>query len=166
METWNNVPPEEKLAWGEGPWQSEPDKAQWIDEATGLDCLIVRGPLGALCGYVGVPEGHPCHGKSYSSVPDSIHEAAHCGLTFASGCSHSEDPAKGICHIPAPGRSDAVWWLGFDCAHAWDLKPEMTRRDAQRGWLPMGDERYRDFEYVKRTCTELAAAAALVTKEA
>lgn len=25
----------EKAEWGPGPWQDEPDKAQWIDEATG-----------------------------------------------------------------------------------------------------------------------------------
>jgi hypothetical protein len=38
----------------------EPDKVQWRDQVTGLTCLIVRvNPGGALCGYVGVPPGHP-----------------------------------------------------------------------------------------------------------
>src|SRR4051812_13771303 len=55
----------DKTGWGDGPWQSEPDKRQWHDEATGLACLIVRGPMGALCGYVGLPPGHPWHGKEY-----------------------------------------------------------------------------------------------------
>lgn len=55
----------DKSSWGDGPWQSEPDKKQWRDEATGLPCLIVRGPSGALCGYVGIAEGHPYFGKSY-----------------------------------------------------------------------------------------------------
>ena len=63
MKQWTNV---DKTGWGDGPWTDEPDKMQWIDEATGLDCLIVRGPMGALCGYVGVPPEHPWHGIPYS----------------------------------------------------------------------------------------------------
>lgn len=65
--SWNSV---DKSAWGDGPWQSEPDKMQWQDEATGFACLIVRDPMGALCGYVGVPETHPAHGLSYDGTPD------------------------------------------------------------------------------------------------
>lgn len=55
----------DKTNWGAGDWQKEPDKVQWQDEETGLPCLIVRGPTGALCGYVGVPQGHPAYGLSY-----------------------------------------------------------------------------------------------------
>lgn len=50
-------------------WDNEPDRKHWIDADTGLDCLIVRNGLGgkgALCGYVGVPKGHPWYGKDYS----------------------------------------------------------------------------------------------------
>jgi hypothetical protein len=54
-----------------GPWDNEPDKAQWIDEATGLDCLIVRNKMGSLCGYVGVASDHPWHGKAYSECMDT-----------------------------------------------------------------------------------------------
>lgn len=32
----------DKTGWPIGQWTNEPDKVQWIDEATGLDCLIVR----------------------------------------------------------------------------------------------------------------------------
>lgn len=53
-----------------GPWQDEPDKAQWVDEATNLDCLMVRNPMGALCGYVGVPREHPWYGKGYSECTE------------------------------------------------------------------------------------------------
>lgn len=66
---------DDKTAWGDGPWLNEPDKRQWQDEATGLSCLIVRGPVGALCGYVGVPEGHPAYGLSYDGTPDKDHRA-------------------------------------------------------------------------------------------
>jgi hypothetical protein len=71
-----------KADWQRGPWDNEPDKIQWQDEATGLPCLIVRGPVGALCGYVGVPSGHPLHGKDYDDARVDVHG----GLTFAHGC--------------------------------------------------------------------------------
>ena len=29
----------DKSTWARGPWDTEPDKMQWRDEATGLDCL-------------------------------------------------------------------------------------------------------------------------------
>lgn len=52
--------------WPPGPWDKEPfDKMNWIDEATSLDCMMVRGPMGSWCGYVGVPPGHLFHGKQY-----------------------------------------------------------------------------------------------------
>lgn len=53
----------DKSKWGDGPWQDEPDKKQWRDPETGLPCLIVRGPGGALCGYVGVPANSPAFGR-------------------------------------------------------------------------------------------------------
>lgn len=53
--------------WLPGEWDNEPDKIQFIDEATGLPCLIVRQPnSGHLCGYVGVSKSHPFYGKDYS----------------------------------------------------------------------------------------------------
>lgn len=56
----------DKSSWARGPWDSEPDKMQFTDEATGLPCLVVRGPAGALCGYVGVSKGHPLYEVQYS----------------------------------------------------------------------------------------------------
>jgi hypothetical protein len=103
----------DKSEWGPGAWQDEPDKAQFMDEPTGLPCLIVRNNSGALCGYVGVTEGHPYFGKDYdssASVPhicdescdaendyhshsSSVggHLSVHGGITFSDFCSdHSE----------------------------------------------------------------------------
>lgn len=54
----------DKSEWGPGPWQHEPDKAQWTT-ASGLPGLIVRNPSGALCGYVGVDSGHALFGVAY-----------------------------------------------------------------------------------------------------
>lgn len=94
----------DKSEWGDGPWQNEPDKVQWQDEATGLPCLIVRGPQGALCGYVGVAEGHPAFEKHYDDVPDMV---VHGGLTFADHC-HSGPEESAICHVPAEGEPDVA----------------------------------------------------------
>lgn len=49
--------PFNKSAWGEGPWQHEPDYLSFIH--AGLRCRIVRSHLGAFCGYVRLPAEHP-----------------------------------------------------------------------------------------------------------
>lgn len=95
MKTWTW---EERTAWSfpmpAGPWDGEPDKAQWIDEETGLDCLIVRARSGALCGYVGVTEAHPWHGMPYNDCMDGCDthtfgermDGMHAALKELSGC--------------------------------------------------------------------------------
>jgi len=137
------------------PWHDEPDKVQWIDEASGLDCLAVRNRWGAWCGYVGVPPGHRYHGVSY----DDVDVTAHGGLTFADLCDEEADDGHGICHVPLPGRPARVWWLGFDCGHAFDLQPRLplypdhpprTRDDDPWG------EQYRTLAYVQEWCAVLA----------
>ncbi len=142
-----------------GPWRGEPDKVQWIDEATDLDCLIVRNPAGALCGYVGVPPGHPWHGQDYDEMDVTVHG----GLTFASSCNENAPEGHGVCHIPAPGRPDDVWWLGFDCAHGGDdIIPFMAQREIEHYFPPMPripgwpDPEYRTIAYVTGQCEQLA----------
>lgn len=151
----------DKSDWGPGPWQDEPDKIQWVDEATGLDCLVNRGPLGNLCGYVGVPPEHPAHGQDYNDVRagDGEWPDVHGGLTFADACQEGEDESVGICHVPGPGRPDDVWWLGFDCGHSGDVCPGMDARGLAAGMPPLrfGGETYKTVGYVQRECTKLAA---------
>lgn len=150
-------------SWGPGPWDNEPDKVSWTDPATGRPCLIVRGPIGALCGYVAVDPGHPLHGAGYDEVPDEVHDAAHGGLTFADACAHSEDEAHGICHVPQPGQPEDVWWFGFDCAHHMDLVPGTDATRAHYGLGPMHSsfpETYRTIRYVAGRCRSLASALA------
>lgn len=142
MQTWTHA---DKSTWGDGPWQDEPDKVQWIDEATGLDCLIVRNHHGALCGYVGVPPGHPLHGKD---TEEADRFEVHGGLTFAGGCDEDAPEGHGICHVPEPGRPDDVWWLGFDCGHAWDVIPGMEAHLRELGMPPL---RLPDFQRMPRT---------------
>lgn len=143
----------DKSQWPQrGEWDKEPDKVQWIDEATNLDCLIHRGTSDALCGYVGLPPGHPFHGKDYNDVKrtDGSYLNVHGGLTFASPCSEKvRADGGGICHIPAPGRPANVWWLGFDCAHCDDKTP------AYESTILNGT--YRTLDYVKSEVVQLAA---------
>lgn len=160
----------DKTDFGPGPWQDEPDKVQWVDPSTGLDCLIVRNPGGALCGYVGVPPDHRWHGVDYSDCtrpiacdetwcghgPDN-YMRVHGGLTYADRCQESEDPSRGICHVPAEGRPDNVWWFGFDCAHAGDLCPWWEQRGVGLGGV------YRDLSYVESEVASLASQLAEVS---
>ena len=63
----------DKSNWQTGPWQQEPDKKQWLDEETGLPCLMRRGPSGALCGYVGIAKDHPYYGKEGYEIDVEVH---------------------------------------------------------------------------------------------
>ena len=144
------------LGWLSGPWDGEPDKIQWPDEATGLPCLAVRHPyLGHWCGYVGVAAGHPMHGKGYEDVDID----AHGGLTFAEPCSPGSTEGHGVCHIPAPGEPEHVWWFGFDCAHSGDYSPQEARRAIALGYRfkIRPHQKYRTLRYVQQQCAALAA---------
>lgn len=146
----------DKAAWGAGPWESEPDKVQWIDPTTGYDCLAVRHPSGGhWCGYVGLPPEHPCHGVDYGrvEVPDEDWgPEVHGGLTFDGLCQEGVEESKGVCHVPASGRPDRVWWLGFDCAHLGDLSP--GHRSIMGGLN--GSETYKTLRYVRSETAALA----------
>ena len=145
----------DKSTWGAGPWQDEPDKMQFPDPESGLPCLIVRNPQGALCGYVGVSEGHHYYKKDGYEFDLSVHG----GITFTSMCSPGDDESHGICHTPGPGEPDHVWWLGFDCAHAWDVCPKMNADLRAAGLHHYGadnDDVYRDIAYVKSQIASLA----------
>jgi hypothetical protein len=149
----------DKSAWIDGPWKQEPDKIQWEDFQTGLPCLIVRNDIGALCGYVGVPNDHPWHGKEYGEI-DAV---AHGGLTFTGPCMDVEDESRGVCHVPGEGEPDDVWWVGFDCAH-WNDKcdmgiahlPELKDLELFGRSSPSA---YRDVDYVTKQVRRLAAQA-------
>lgn len=141
--------------WPAGPWDSEPDRLEWRDERAVpvLPCIIVRNDLGGLCGYVGVPAGHPWHGKDYDG--QGVVADVHGGLTYANEC------AGHVCHAPRPGESDDTWWLGFDCVHSGDLAPGMMRY--RSGGSVRGDS-YRDVTYVRAEIARLADQARAVCK--
>ena len=106
--------------WGEGPWQDEPDKEEWIDPRSGLPCVALRHQsMGHFCGYVGVPEGHPCFGKEYDDVYEYVSDC-HGGVTFSGEGWLANDESLGLCSDLVLG---AQWWFGFDCNHMNDFAP-------------------------------------------
>lgn len=136
----------EKLEkFGEGPWVDEPDRMLWQSE--GFDCLVNRNGMGAWCGYVGLKRGHPLYEKTYMEIydlPAGDILSVHGGLTYSEHC-HGD-----ICH-PSDGQ-DHVWWLGFDCAHCFDLLPSGLKK----GFTALGGGVYRDLAYVKAEVESLA----------
>lgn len=146
--------------WGAGPWDGEPDKVQWIDADTDLDCLAVRNGVGAWCGYVGVPEGHPwfavgygesfCgHSGCYEHTPSNIINV-HGGITYSNFCDEEGAEDSAICHIPLPGRPEQIWWFGFDTCHLGDTYPD------RRALFSTETDVYRTLAYVQAECASLA----------
>ena len=136
---------------GAGPWVDEPDRVEWRHE--GFACLMVRQQeAGHWCGYVGVPPGHPWHGKRDVDIDARVHG----GVTYGEPCDGL------VCHVPEPGEPEHLWWVGFDCSHAFDLRPrdEAVWRKL-RGWRPSMLTRclYRDQAYVQVNVEELAEQA-------
>jgi len=153
---------EEKLAkFGPGEWMDEPDHVEF--RHAGFVCLIHRNGSGALCGYVGVPPGHPWHGKSDSDVHSMCDEInVNGGLTYANECSPP------LCHVPEPGEPEHLWWLGFDCGHCNDVSPSMVKwerdRGRERSSSSMG-ETYKTISYVRFDTKGLAELAASVVAD-
>jgi hypothetical protein len=146
----------DKSEWGEGEWQQEEDKIQWEDKKTNLPCLIVRGPHGGLCGYVGVYKDHPfyelqyCGSNEYTASPADLLDV-HGGITWSDFCRKDK---HSICHIVEEGEDDNVWWLGFDCAHSGDLTPYLNKSEYYRQYPREGI--YRNISYVTKEVERLA----------
>lgn len=125
-------------------WQIEGDEPRFFtDEATGLACAMLRGPLGHWCGYVGVPTDHALYGKHYDDFP----ARAHGGLTWS-----GKLPGKYETH------SQSLWWFGFDCAHSEDYAPKLD-------FARFGDEVYRNEAYVRASLAELCEDVIILGKE-
>lgn len=117
--------------WSPGPWDFESDELSFT--ADGYPALIRRNPsLGMLCGYVGVPKGHPWHGQHYDDLPVRVHG----GLTF-SGILHDDDPER--------------WWIGFDCGHMMDVVPMFLNLHP-----PSEGATYKTVDYVTAEIQKLA----------
>jgi hypothetical protein len=94
----------------------------------------------------------------FSGEPASLD--VHGGITFGSPC---QEGGK-ICHVPQPGESDRVYWLGFDCGHYMDVRPQdhVTFARLGLGGTNYPGALYRDVDYVRSEVTNLAAQLAAV----
>lgn len=150
------LPEYTREGWEEGPWDDEPDLVEWRNSALpGLALLAVRSHAsGGLCGYAGVPPGHPAHGKPHQELEDAID--VHGGLTYSGAC------AGHICHVPKPGEPDDVWWFGFDCGHAFDEGPALDALVRRHAGRPFKFEyaHYRPLAHVMGEVERLAAQLA------
>lgn len=164
----------DKSDWGEGPWQHEPDKVEWVDKTTGLHCLIWRNTHGSLCGYVGVDKNHPAFGLHYDvsdydmdggtkwwrrhvthRVDYKIEDIyVHGGLTFAGLLTRDLVIADGL------------HWFGFDCAHHMDYSPVLMAKEKALGddAMTIGGV-YRDINYVTKEVESLAKQLAAIKPE-
>lgn len=163
---------------GDGPWLGEADKVSWRDEAGGYECIMLRDTRGGfLCGYVGVPSGHPLWGWRSKAVPADIGIDVHGGITYAQQCQAGPTPvrrlaveARRICDVViSPAVHHEVqhatdhrvadrhaWWFGFSCNHPYDLVPSDGRRAVPTSSSELA-RTYRDDGYVVRETLALAA---------
>lgn len=148
----------------DGPWRTEFDRVVWTHK--GVPCLVLRHPtMGHLCGYVGVPPGHPWHGDPFDDWSDDAPNKqpdCHGGVTYG-----GERPPRG----EGPGQH---WWVGFDCAHSGDLSPfnrGFFDKDV-KGPLFVDDQAswptdtYKTVTYVERWVERLAEQAVEVASPA
>lgn len=87
--------------------------------------------LGHLCGYVRLSIEHELNGVGCDDIE---------GLDVHGGLTYSGDDLT----------VDDSWYLGFDCAHAGDLVPEMAKRSGNNDFAT-----YRDVEFVKNELMRL-----------
>jgi hypothetical protein len=107
---------------------------QWTT-AAGYEAEVLATPMGHRCGYVTVPEGHPCAGKDYNELDVEVHG----GLTYALDNQ-----------------------FGFDCAHLYDAKdPALMSKEYRKIYERW--PRFNEFSTVKTLefcvaeCEKLAA---------
>lgn len=117
----------------------------------GFLCAILRMPWGNLNGYVGLPKGHRCHGVDYNDIHSKHDVDVHGGLTFSS-------PELGAFE---QGIFPDLWWIGFDTAHAWDIRPIQT--DLALGYFE--NSTYKDFKYVETEVRNLAEQMEQINKD-
>lgn len=159
----------------EKPWNNEPNFAKWI-HPSGLRCLVFRGPLGALNGYVRVPKSklrkrlinrqrkiqhfagrfewlsRHMHYTAYDSGALSSIDV-HGGLTFS---------GRIRCNGCNPITKKREFWIGFDCAHSNDMVPKMVDFFDKGKTTIRPEGVYRNFAYVTKEVNSLAEQLAQI----
>lgn len=132
-------------------FENEPDIVKGYH--MGVAYRVIRHPkMGHLCGYAKLPIGHPWLKKALALKWEEKwfsrkYHRAHKGYDYAP--ISNVRVHGGITFFGKLSRGRG-YWIGFDCAHCDDLVPGL-RID----WTV-----YRDVEYVRRNCKELAKAIA------
>jgi hypothetical protein len=122
----------------------------------GFAWQIAKNAWGYRCGYICVGPDHPWYAIPYGDIDAAVHG----GLTYA------ERGTAGMHDDPAE------WWIGFDCAHAFDAAdPDLmddrsladhlrTQAALQRFRLPDAvRETIKDTAYVESMCRALCRQA-------
>ena len=117
----------------------EGDYHQFIHDCDGIEieCIIQRNRVGALCGYVLINSDNTLYGLDYDEISYRIDFTPHGGLTYSD-------------------KTDGSWKVGFDCSHAGDFCPNLPTN--------YGGGIYRDLEYVKNECKQLAKSISIHSK--
>jgi hypothetical protein len=108
---------------------------QWTTAAE-YKAEVLASPMGHRCGYVTVPDDHPCIGKNYSDLNVNVHG----GLTY---------------------KNNATF--GFDCAHLYDAKDHELMSEEYRKvyemWPSLREPEgtVKTLEFCVAECEKLAA---------
>lgn len=146
-----------------------PVEKDWTT-SSGLRAVVLIGPTGKRCGYVGIPDKHPLYGCNYHEQSpvlkvnlDRSTEKMSPWLVF---CSSGKKPEElntpemvlevhgGITFsnraVFHPNVEDSpetpLWWFGYDCAHACD------------------EDDPKDLSYCEAECESLATQLWLIHK--
>lgn len=112
-----------------------PENGRYTSFYRGLRFAIVRQPTGHLCGYVKIPRG---------LTIDKEEIKAHGGITFEGSIGY------------LIGNTGSGNWIGFDCAHAYDLIPKSHPFSRY--------ETYRDSLYVEMQCRKIINQIAAISE--
>lgn len=118
-----------RIEWPPGEWGGEPDAHEWV--YCTYPCRIRRGPFGAWCGYVMLPDGHPWLAEGRHIEYEVLVSEVHGGISYKNG---SE--------------------IGFDCSHAGDLCPGIKEYETRTR-----PEAYRNMKYAIEHCERLVREA-------
>jgi hypothetical protein len=154
--------------WSKGPWEHEPDFAEFIHKETGYLIRALRHDrTGHWNGYVGVPLEHPASGLySECELPSYVHSAAHVEISFM-GQTGSENLGF------TPTDDGRNWGLiGFDTNHHGDIDPvaasaskrgvdDVITTDTMYSDAPVNDDgrsisTYKSMKFVLEHCEQLA----------
>ena len=131
-----------RTGFSNGPWDDEPDLRVWRYDPAGTFCAVTRARIGTLAGYVAVPDGNPLLGKDEFHTEPLRSIDVHGGITFADKTPYVSNGMPVARLVRQVYGFECGWWVGFDCAHAWDLQPTAPEFAKYQDYV------YRSIRYV------------------